>query len=376
MRAAPLRARARRGAWERANSSALQQVCFGPAIAVSADYLSWVLRSASASSVLAVALLGLAAAPARRGASAVLGRRPARRTRSLGQDVGISSRRRPFGDLDGDGDFDLVVGRSEKALLDHVPLTWAAPRASAFVRRSDPPYPFDGVGRGAATRLRPLGDLDGDGDLDLMVGRSASGTFFYYENTGSATSPASSCSSAPTYPLAGEDVGLYSAPALGDLDGDGDLDLVLGRGLRPTPSTTRTPATRPPRSSSRAPARPTRSMAPDVGMLLEALRSATSTATATSTSFAGEEAQGALVRLREHRQRDQRRSSSRAPARPTRWAGQDVGFFSTAIGGRPRWRRRSRSGRGRDRRRFFTAFEHLGGRFVSRGPAPPTRSMV
>ena len=69
-----------------------------------------------------------------------------------------------------------------------------------------------------------LGDLDGDGDLDLLSGE-LEGAFFYFRNTGSATSPAF-VQLVGTGPLGGEDVGQGSTPTAGDLDGDGDLDVV------------------------------------------------------------------------------------------------------------------------------------------------------
>ena len=82
---------------------------------------------------------------------------------------------------------------------------------------------FARISRGSNT-VPALGDLDGDGDLDLVVGE-ASGTLNFFRNDGSGTAPAF----APAVEeWLGIDVGRRATPALADLDGDGDLDLLVG----------------------------------------------------------------------------------------------------------------------------------------------------
>ena len=70
-------------------------------------------------------------------------------------------------------------------------------------------------------------DLDVDGDLDMFGGKGL-GSILYYQNTGSATSPAFSEHSGTLNPLNFVDVGGYSHPSFADLDGDGDLDAFIG----------------------------------------------------------------------------------------------------------------------------------------------------
>jgi hypothetical protein len=70
-----------------------------------------------------------------------------------------------------------------------------------------------------------LVDIDGDGDLDLFVGE-ASGTINFYRNTGSATEPVFELVSDE---YEGINVGRRSYPAFIDIDGDGDFDMIIGR---------------------------------------------------------------------------------------------------------------------------------------------------
>ncbi|MDZ7845710.1 MAG: T9SS type A sorting domain-containing protein [Owenweeksia sp.] len=68
-----------------------------------------------------------------------------------------------------------------------------------------------------------FGDLDGDGDQDMIVG-DENGQLHYFTN-GSFTSPNFSLQTAG---IGGFDVGRNAAPFLFDMDRDGDLDLLVG----------------------------------------------------------------------------------------------------------------------------------------------------
>lgn len=70
-----------------------------------------------------------------------------------------------------------------------------------------------------------FGDLDQDGDLDLVIGENF-GTLFYAENLAGPDAPFSFGPIQPNY--MGIDVGLASTPAIADLDADGRPDLLIG----------------------------------------------------------------------------------------------------------------------------------------------------
>jgi uncharacterized protein (DUF2141 family) len=140
-----------------------------------------------------------------------------------GIDVGVNATL-GLADLDGDGDLDAVIG-SNAGTLRYFENTGSASAAS-FTERTGIPNPFDAIvpgHRGTPT----FGDLDGDGDLDMVVGQQY-GTLTVYENTGTAAAPAFVQQTGTSNPFDGIDVGFYAKPTLVDLDGDGDLDAVVG----------------------------------------------------------------------------------------------------------------------------------------------------
>jgi hypothetical protein len=135
------------------------------------------------------------------------------------------------GDVDGDGLLDVVIGVIGGA--------FGPSRSSVdnlYLLRQESP----GEWRTVTSRLIPmidvgsestptLGDIDGDGDLDLLIGNRIDpgnnkvANIFWYENVGTATEP--SFVERGTLPGPHE---FQSAPVLVDLDGDGLLDLVVG----------------------------------------------------------------------------------------------------------------------------------------------------
>lgn len=129
-------------------------------------------------------------------------------------------------DLDGDGDLDALVGNTDVigglyvGQFDYYENVgsvfspqFAAPQVDPFGLT-----PFDGP--------RPtIGDLDGDGDLDIMMGFGMD-NLYYLENTGSSTNPQFAAPVANPFSInLGSLVDLWT-PNFVDLDNDGDLDVL------------------------------------------------------------------------------------------------------------------------------------------------------
>ncbi len=129
-----------------------------------------------------------------------------------------------FVDLDGDGDHDLVSGTQNGTIL-----AWRNTGTAAtpvFTPLTGAANPFNGIDVGTNS-VPAVVDLDGDGDLDLVSGEVL-GAIRAWSNTGTAASPVFTLLAGGSNPFSGFDVGEQSAPVFVDLDGDGDLDLVSG----------------------------------------------------------------------------------------------------------------------------------------------------
>jgi hypothetical protein len=124
------------------------------------------------------------------------------------------------GDWDGDGDMDLLLGSRSGALYAYV--NQGSTEDPDWQRVETPVFSANQ----RAFSAPAFGDLDGDGDLDALVGKQ-SGELELLNNVGTAQEPEWQVADVR---FAKIDVGDYSVPTLYDLDGDGDLDLLVGNG--------------------------------------------------------------------------------------------------------------------------------------------------
>ena len=128
-----------------------------------------------------------------------------------------------LGDVDGDGDLDALVGNGSSVGGQF------QSEADSRVWLNDGRGQFTDSGQrlsGSAAAVA-LGDLDGDGDLDAFVAASSSDTFF---SPGAAPNRVWLNDGGGRFTDTGQRLGLSPSLslALGDVDGDGDLDAVVG----------------------------------------------------------------------------------------------------------------------------------------------------
>lgn len=128
------------------------------------------------------------------------------------------------GGFDSGGDADLLLGEHDGSLF-YYENTGSVAQAVFVSGRVRGVY-LAGSSN-VDTRSPSVADRDGDGDGDL-VSAEATGSLFYFENTGNATSAAFVARTGTSNPFDGENGGGFSAPTAAELDGNGAPDLIAG----------------------------------------------------------------------------------------------------------------------------------------------------
>lgn len=129
------------------------------------------------------------------------------------------------GDIDNDGDLDLLIGVGNGSAIHNLMLYRNHGTAANPVFALETANLIDNIDIGSHSSPA-VGDIDRDGDLDVLVGRF-DGRVTLFENTGTLLRPALTHR---TDFFEGIDVGTFAAPVLVDWDGDGLLDLLIGTG--------------------------------------------------------------------------------------------------------------------------------------------------
>ena len=141
-----------------------------------------------------------------------------------------------FHDFDGDGLLDLAVANKERYEgVDQTPAAVAVFRNAGTT--TEPQFDLVDLDWIALEDFQiespypAFGDLDGDGDLDVLVGDEL-GRIHEFTNVAPAGAWPEFTLTALSIPEDGSgeaiDVGQFATPQLHDMDGDGDLDMIVG----------------------------------------------------------------------------------------------------------------------------------------------------
>jgi hypothetical protein len=148
----------------------------------------------------------------------------------VGDMIDLGGRVAPiFADIDGDGDQDLILATSGNHAVtgDTTDFLVYYQNVGTSTSPDFKEISTDFIALKAKKyrgMVPAFGDLDGDADLDLLLGKQ-DGTIAHYENTGSSTNPSFTLK---TETFSSITVDGNAAPALVDMNNDGKLDMLLG----------------------------------------------------------------------------------------------------------------------------------------------------
>lgn len=145
-----------------------------------------------------------------------------------------------FVDSDHDGIKDLIVTPNAKVVSENVSSVWRYKNTGTnenpnFVYQESNFLQKDMIEVGTGS-IPVLVDVNGDGLKDLIVANFYSykpvldkeSRLAYYQNTGTASAPKFTFVSSNQFNLNAFGLGLRIVPSFGDIDGDGDLDMIIG----------------------------------------------------------------------------------------------------------------------------------------------------